>query len=285
MSHEEEARIVGHVLQSSRMGELNVTSFFIKCELPNKGAIFEIHNGLVEHNKTEADPKRFSTGLVITFRFHKLSVEGLPENAVFVRFCTTLTWDEVNARAKSRTPFSQSLKPSQIARIKGIASSTASSGGVLSGDEGLSDDESLTPYTIPKIAVKHTLLRSPISSSLKSSPSICAPPTSSEWTIDDDKRATKKPKPSSESVCAPHPTTPPKTSKMTPRKTPPLLTERKENCEVKTPCKYGASCYQTNPYHLENYFHPVVGDGLPPCKYGPACYRTNPEHRLQFSHD
>mmetsp|Transcript_12412 Transcript_12412/g.37575 ORF Transcript_12412/g.37575 Transcript_12412/m.37575 type:complete len:272 (-) Transcript_12412:53-868(-) len=53
---------------------------------------------------------------------------------------------------------------------------------------------------------------------------------------------------------------------------------------AKPPCRFGASCYQTNPVHLAQYSHPARQQPLPPCKYGARCYQTNPAHLARYSH-
>ena len=65
-------------------------------------------------------------------------------------------------------------------------------------------------------------------------------------------------------------------------------------------CKYGESCYRTNPVHKTEYSHPgdddytesqeeeeeniVPDDEKPECQYGTSCYRQNPQHKRDFKH-
>lgn len=57
-------------------------------------------------------------------------------------------------------------------------------------------------------------------------------------------------------------------------------------------CKYGASCYQTNPTHLAKFHHPpaakddnaATSSKKTPCKWGALCYLTNKQHLEKYSH-
>jgi PBZ domain len=59
----------------------------------------------------------------------------------------------------------------------------------------------------------------------------------------------------------------------------------------KTPCKYGAACYQTSEQHLQAFSHPQAAPKAAPasadkkpCTFGNACYRRSASHLAAFSH-